>query len=72
MSEQMGEELFLLIKEEIDFHTIYGIYSDITEAENDYRNLIKYNHIEKGDLHLYILEKNKFYKDENYKELEVL
>ena len=68
----MSEELFLLIEEEIDFHTIYEIYSDITEAENDYRNLINYNHIEKGDLHLYILEKTKFYKDENYKELEVL
>lgn len=62
---KMGD-LFLLIKEEIDFHTIYGIYNDYIKALEDYNNLLKYNYIYKDDLHIYKFTANKFYNDEEY------
>lgn len=60
------EDIYLLIKEEVDFHTIYGIYCDYLKADEDYHNLLKYQNIDKDDLHLYVLETNYFYKDEEF------
>lgn len=62
---KMGD-LYLLIKEEIDFHTIYGIYNNYIKALEDYNNLLKYNNIDKSDLHIYEFTVNKFYNNEEY------
>lgn len=64
-------KIYLLIKEVTDFHNIFGIYTDFSEASDDYYNLIKYREVEKDELHLYCLETNKFYKDENFIEIDM-
>ena len=65
-----NKTLYLLIREDIDFHSIYGIYSDITKVLEDYNNLIKYSYNDKETLHIYALEENKFYKDNNFNKVE--
>lgn len=64
------KEVFILIKEEIDFTTIYGIYNDYLKAEEDYNNLKKYQHLYSEDkLCIYQLDVNKFYNNEQYEKI---
>lgn len=64
----MEKDLFLLIRQDVDFSTIYGIYNDYIQAESDYYNLKKYTVIY-GELHIFKLDVNKFYQDENYEKV---
>lgn len=65
------EEVYLLIKEEFDFHTLYGIYDSYIKAEEDRDNLLKYSYIyDKSELRIYRFEINKFYK--NNEEIELI
>lgn len=64
------DDIFLLIKEETDFTTVFGIYNDYIKAEEDYHNVKKYREVyEEDSIHIYKLVINKFYKDTNYEKI---
>lgn len=64
----MKQEMFILLKQETDYTTVYGIYNDYLKAENDYYNLKKYTVIY-GELNIYKLDVNKFYTNDNYEKV---
>ena len=65
------DKVYILIKEECDFHTIYGIYDDYLALENDYNNTIKYCDVNRADLHVYVVEKNIYYPYGDLEELSI-
>lgn len=64
------KDIFLLVKQEIDFTTIYGVYDDYLKAEEDYTNAKKYIHMYKdAELNIYKLDINKFYNNDYYEKV---
>ena len=62
------KEMFILIQQEIDYTTVYGIYDEYVKAEQDYYNLKKYR-VMYGELNIYKLDINKFYTNDDYEKV---
>ena len=65
------DKVYILIKEEFDFYTIYGIYDDYLALENDYNNTIIYCDVNRADLHVYVVEKNIYFPYGDLEELSM-
>lgn len=58
--------MYILILEQEDYRRIYGIFDNYLIAEENKKNLLKYNEMcEYGELKIYEYEINRLYMKEN-------
>lgn len=62
MSELVNLEVYVLVRNEIDYQEIMGIYLDYIEADKERNNLIKYNEgCKHWGVKIYKFDTNKSY-----------